>query len=507
MSSKLITVFMFLALMRAIAVTATWSNVAMRKDVWGVPVNSHSGNLYRFGPLFYLFGTAYPNCTQSGAICDPSSGCGFYNNRFVVYTSPDLAAWTLANDNLVPEINRDSGTTEYDEVNVGFNVATQDFVLSFWSGRFEFHNATISLARSPTPTGPFTLASLAPMRGATVISDTIALFVDDDNAAYLRYNTRDLPYRHIVEKLDPTWSRSTGEFAEVFSKQDFPWYDGGGMFRRGNVYYVMLSFDCCFCTWGSDALVFVARSPLGPWAPQSPPALRAIHEAAAAAISAPSATALGAQCILTGAWAGKIAGQPITDPVIHVAHDVSTNAVRVTGAVTTAAQFFPANGSLVFPSFPGYGLLIGVVGAFNGSGVACSQLNWQPPYSPQGSFWCKWPVCGPPPIPPANWSNEVNPCADGKNPPSHVENMEINPCSQADVYGLNFTVPAQQFGVSVLRNDSGGAPAIWYFGERFGSSPIGNKSADFQYWGPLSFDPANGAILPMAFVDQFEVTL
>jgi hypothetical protein len=47
--------------------------------------------------------------------------------------------------------------------------------------------------------------------------------VDEDNSAYLRYNTRDLPYRHIVEKLDPTWSASTGQFAEVFSKQDFPW--------------------------------------------------------------------------------------------------------------------------------------------------------------------------------------------------------------------------------------------------------------------------------------------
>jgi hypothetical protein len=85
--------------------------------------------------------------------------------------------------------------------------------------------------------------------------------------------------------------------------------------------------------------------------------------------------------------------------------------------------------------------------------------------------------------------------------------MYHNPCSLNDVYGTNFTIPSQQFGVSVLRNDSGGAPAIWYFGERFGSSPIGNKSADFQYWGPLEFDPRNGAILPMKFLDEFLVTL
>ena len=77
---------------------------------------------------------------------------------------------------------------------------------------------------------------------------------------------------------------------------------GGGMFRRGDIYYVMLSFDCCcewshttdnkviiaehviyvlscatVCQWGSDALVFVAPSPLGPWAPQTDSNLAAIH--------------------------------------------------------------------------------------------------------------------------------------------------------------------------------------------------------------------------------------
>lgn len=484
-------------------VTATWSNVAMRKDVYGLPVNSHSGNLYRFGDLFYIFGTAYQNCTQAGPVCGTS--CGYYNNTFVVYSSPDLAAWTLLNDNLVPAINRDASSIEYDEVNVGFNVATQEYVLSFWSGRDEFHDSVIFLARSSTPEGPYELAAPVTMRGASVISDTIALFVDDDNTAYLRYNTRDLPYRHIVERLDATWRNSTGEFAEVFSKQDFPWYDGGGMFKRGSVYYVMLSFDCCFCIWGSDALVFVAGSPLGPWAPQSPPALRAIHEAAAAAITLPAS--VGGSCNLTGAWAGEIAGQPITDPVLHVFHDLTTNAVHVTGAVTAGATFFPANNSIVFPDFPAFGVLVGVAGEYGNSSVACSQLLWQPPYAPQGSLWCKWPVCAPPPIPPANWTNEVNPCANGLNPPAHVADMFINPCSQNDVYGTNFTIPAQQFGVSVLRNDSGGGSAIWYFGERFGSSPIGNKSADFQYFGPLEFDPANGALLALRFVDEFAVVL
>ena len=99
--------------------TATWSNVLMRKDVHGTPVNSHSGGLYRFGATFYMYGTAYQNCTQPGPVCDTS--CGYFHNSFSVYSSPDLVSWTLLSDNLVPEINRDAATVEYDEDNVGFN--------------------------------------------------------------------------------------------------------------------------------------------------------------------------------------------------------------------------------------------------------------------------------------------------------------------------------------------------------------------------------------------------
>ena len=181
----------------AVGFTSTLSNVLMRKDIYGSPVNSHSGNLYRFGALFYLYGTAYQNCTQPGAVCD--TACGYYNNRFAVYSTPDLEQWTLLSDNLVPEMNHDAPSTEYDEVNVGYNELTQEYVMTFWSGRSEFHDSVVTLARSATPEGPFKLAAPAPMHGAKVISDTIALFVDADNTAYLRYNTRDLPYRHIVE--------------------------------------------------------------------------------------------------------------------------------------------------------------------------------------------------------------------------------------------------------------------------------------------------------------------
>ncbi|CAF4552635.1 unnamed protein product, partial [Didymodactylos carnosus] len=89
--------------------------------------------------------------------------------------------------------------------------------------------------------------------------------VDDDNTAYVRYNTRDAPLKHVVEKLSPDWMTSTGQFSIIFEKQDYPWYDGGGMFKRKGIYYTMLSFDCCFCQWGSDARTFASTDILGNW--------------------------------------------------------------------------------------------------------------------------------------------------------------------------------------------------------------------------------------------------
>ena len=64
------------------ALVSTISNMEIRRDVSGSIVNSHSGGIYRFGDAFYLYGTAYQNCTQEGPVC--KTDCGYYNNRFVV---------------------------------------------------------------------------------------------------------------------------------------------------------------------------------------------------------------------------------------------------------------------------------------------------------------------------------------------------------------------------------------------------------------------------------------
>jgi hypothetical protein len=529
----------------------TVSNVALRHDTQGRIVNAHDGCLVQFpaaavAPLpssasaaaaaaggaagapappaltFWLYGTVYEDCVQDGAICDGK--CGYRGNLFAAYSSPDLQTWTLESANVLPALAADNDRVSYWEANVGYNAATATFVMTYWSGHFGFVNNSIAVAVAASPAGPFVPAPPIAAAGAGVVSDTVALFVDDDGTAYVRYNTIDLPRRHVVEKLTPDWLNTTGQFSVIFEKPDFPWLDGGGMFKFGGFYYVMLSFDCCFCSWGSDARVFVAPTPLGPWVAQD---AGGAARAAAAAPGGGGGTSTEAgpprealACNLTGEWVGVLAGAPVGNPSLVLSHDAATNNVTITGAVTTWGVYDAANASLVIPAFPvdNAGTLVGAVGPFNGStSDPCSELLWLPPFSPQGSFWCRSPTCGPPVQPPNNATNEVNFCADGTQPPAHVADMTINPCSQREVFGTNFTVPAQQFGVAIVRNSTappGSPPVVLYFGEHGKSAPDGTglKSHDLQAWIPLAFAGAPGGagpplLLPMTWMDTFQLWL
>lgn len=382
----------------------------------------------------------YLPCRQDAALCNGQ--CGYFGNLFAAYSSPDLSngSWTLLSDNVLPALATDNLNVSYWEANVQYNRLTQTWMMVYWSGHYGFRNAQVALATSSSPAGPFVnVAPLQATKAGTIISDTVALWVDEDatapggQIAYLRYNTRDAPLRHVVEELDPTWTKTTGNHGVIFEKQDFPWYDGGGMWRRNDTFYAMLGFDCCFCQWGGDALIFTAPTALGPWQPQ---------DSALESAAAPSGP--------------------------RVMQDV----------------------------------------------------------------------------PPANWTNEANPCADSTNPPRAVQSMYINPCSQDNVGGQNFTIPAQQFNVAILpgvtlpqgggvsspdrysqqpqhgKDDhkaSGSArhaaaapvgqePLILYFGENFNSAPDGIKAHDLQVWLPMAFDSA-GRVQRMVWQDSFVVSV
>ena len=239
------------------------SNVLPRLDTTGNIVNAHDGCLVKFNKTYFMYGTVYDQCRQSTTVCDGI--CGYINNTFALYTSPDLVQWTLISNNIVPEMMKDNLHITYWMPNVDYNPRTKQYVMIYWSSRYGFQNSLVAIAVSSTPYGPFVNVKPLEMQGGRIISDTVNLFVDGDNTAYVRYNTHDKPSRHIVEKLSPDWMTSTGQSAIIFQKDDFPWYSGGGMFKRKEFYYTMLSFDCCFCQWGSDARIYRSTKILGNW--------------------------------------------------------------------------------------------------------------------------------------------------------------------------------------------------------------------------------------------------
>jgi len=225
------------------------------------------------------------------------------------------------------------------------------------------------MASSNSSHGPFTPITPITLKGAAVISSTTGFFVDRHHNGWLRYNTRDEPLRHVVELLTANWTDTTGQYRVIFEKEDFPWLEGGGMFERDGVYYVMLGSDCCFCQWGGSARVFIAKHPLAQWLPL----------------------------------------------------------------------------------------------------------------------------------------DDVNHCADGTIAPTSIANGTVNPCSLNDVYGTNFTIPAQQFNVFQLHTTHNTTEYV-YFGERFRSAESGWKDEDYQAWIPLQFD-GNGSIVPMQWMDEWTVEL
>lgn len=239
------------------------SNVKSRLDEDGNIVNSHGGCLVKFNKTYYLYGTVYEECHQSQTTCDHQ--CGFKNNTFSLYTSEDLDSWKLVNTNILPEMSEDNQRITYWMPNVGFNEETNKYYITYWSSKYAYKSSFVSMAISSNPTGPFKNIEPIEMKGGKLISDTIHLFVDDDNRGYLRYNTVDRPRRHIIERLTSNWMNSSGEYSIIFEKADYPWYDGGGIFKRNGIYYTMLSFDCCFCQWGSDAKIFSSNHLLGNW--------------------------------------------------------------------------------------------------------------------------------------------------------------------------------------------------------------------------------------------------
>ena len=219
----------------------TIDNERPRLTVAGDTVDAHDGRVIQFGERYYWYGTAYGNTS------------GFTTaNHYVCYSSDDLTRWTYEGK-LLP----DQAEGVYYRPHVIHHAASGKYVLwynwypTLWEGQF-------GVATSDVPTGPFTVVDPdVQMKHSDIGLGDFGLFVDDDQTAYLAYNTIQ-EHQVSIERLAPDYLSSTLENGGFLAKH----CEAGSMFKRDGRYYLLTDYTCCFCGEGSGARVYVSDRPL-----------------------------------------------------------------------------------------------------------------------------------------------------------------------------------------------------------------------------------------------------
>ncbi len=224
-----------------IVYNTTVSNTTSRVDSDGDIVDVHDGRVIKFGDTFYWYGTSYGNTN------------GFTTaNTYHVYSSPDMVTWKKENQ-LLP--NQPEGV--YYRPHVIYNEKNDNYVLWYnwypqlWDGQF-------GVAVADNPAGPFEIINdnVAMYRSDAGLGD-FGLFVDDDQTAYISYNTIN-NHQVSIEKLDADYTGSTLENGGIIDQH----MEAGSQFKRGDYYYLLTDYTCCFCNYGSGARVYQSTNPL-----------------------------------------------------------------------------------------------------------------------------------------------------------------------------------------------------------------------------------------------------
>lgn len=225
--------------------TVTISNVEPRRDTSGAIIDAHDGCILFANGRYYLYGTAYGK----------SAGYSI-NNRFRVYSSPDMEHWTFEGELL----KSPPDGVHYDP-SVVYNPRTHKYVLWYnwypklWDGQ-------VGVAISDTPVGPFTIVNArVPVTQANQRPGAGTLFVDGDGTGYYIYTAIAQDHAVRVERLTPDFLGSSGQVSDVLASG----CEATSMFKRNGLYYALFDTTCCFCRRGSGARVYVAAAPLGPY--------------------------------------------------------------------------------------------------------------------------------------------------------------------------------------------------------------------------------------------------
>ena len=256
------------------------SNTEVRHDVLGNIMDTHDGNIVQYEPngLYWYYSMGYQDCViehgvipprECPGIYDAFGQCGFRTDHALrVYSSPDLASWTLESENALPDESRPYGI--YFRPKVVYNKATDKYVL--WINHLPdaatplaaYHDTRYVVGMSDSKAGPFTVVREKAALSQSAPGDADILVTEDGKKAYIAYNGWYNDHTILVEELTDTFMDSRG--AELASMPISPAKnEAPQMFYRNGWYYIMYGHTCCFCKEGAGAHVKVARNPLGPW--------------------------------------------------------------------------------------------------------------------------------------------------------------------------------------------------------------------------------------------------
>ena len=202
---------------------------------------------------------AYGSCHNTGCA---SAGCGGrLDHNVSIYSSPDLTSgsWTYVSD-LLPYGTRLSGT--YYRPKVVQNPATKKWVFwvnvlprATWNASVDFTKSSYLVATADAPQGPY---SVKVQNASTKYGQggDFSLFVDPDGGAgYLIYTS-------LAEAHSISIAPLTADFTHTVPAKNTAFLDGTNhtrcfeapaMFKRDEVYYVMVSECSCFGIGGADA--------------------------------------------------------------------------------------------------------------------------------------------------------------------------------------------------------------------------------------------------------------
>ncbi|HEU5080022.1 MAG TPA: glycoside hydrolase family 43 protein [Opitutaceae bacterium] len=271
-------------------------------DTSGHPINAHGGGFLRFDGRYYWYGeiktgeTTLPEVNASwGGTRVPFTGVG-------CYSSTDLSTWKFEGNVLPanPQIAELDPARVVERPKVIFNRSTREFVMWMHIDSPDYLEARLGVAVADKPQGPFRYVGAsrpnagaypedmsedlrqtfdAALKARAIESWTakhpewktwardfnigqmardMALFLDDDGAAYVFYASEENEVMH-VSRLSDDYLQHTGHYRRItFDKREAP-----APFKWKGRYYLATSG----CTgWDPNpTMIHSAGTPLGPW--------------------------------------------------------------------------------------------------------------------------------------------------------------------------------------------------------------------------------------------------